>query len=369
MPYFLRRAWCLFEARRALFEGAPERALDHLRDPTLTLSTKADHLRRRAFQVLYRSAARRAQEGRDASVARLLQVVAGEDPDQAREWQQRLSHVPEVPREPPPSADLRELLARMRSAPSPASGARFEPTPLPRPPSGPARLPDARRFQLAIDDGGEFLVVTGNAVTLGHARAGLADVPFLGDLESLHARLVRSESFHGGPRWQVEALSGRRVAVEGRRVEGEPQDLADGDEVRLGRGLAFVFRVPEAGSASVLLELAGGVETEGAQRVLLFAAGVAGRVRIGAHGARHVPIAGLEHEVSMWLEGDELRVTCAGGLKVFDEFGTPSTASEEVRVPCPPPRRIDVAAGARPSQRVPFGFSISPLAGPAEVRP
>ena len=77
VPNFVRRAWRLIEARRALLEGVPERALEHLSDPVLSLSGEADRLRERSLSALYRHAARRAKEGRSQSVARVLEVVAG----------------------------------------------------------------------------------------------------------------------------------------------------------------------------------------------------------------------------------------------------------------------------------------------------
>lgn len=376
VPAIVRRFWRLFEARRALVEGAPEDALAHLRDPALALSERADHLRLRAMDVLFRNVATRHSEGRDSSVARLLTVAASEDPLRAEEWRRRLE--PErSPLEGPGSA-MRELLAEMRGrGERPPSEPRERPLPpLERvaPPAG-----EPLRFHLAVDDGGEFLVVSGSSVTIGHARAGRADVPLLADLESLHARLDYSASFHGGPRWRVEPLGhgARRGAVSVAQESGEEQPveesrpLADGDQVRLAPNVLIRFRRPEPASASAILEL-GGVEAEGAQRVLLFVPGSAGRVRIGSKAGRHVTVTGVEHEVELTLEcpeelndrPTELHVRCAGGVRVLGVDARDRPAQVLRALPCPPSARADLVLGARPSLRAPFGLSLAPIDPP-----
>lgn len=366
VPYFLRRCWRLLEARRALYEGAPERALGHLRDPALALSHRADLLRRRAMDVLFRDAARKASEGRDASVARLLVVAAGEDPARADEWRRRFRG--EVPSRVAQSG-MRELLAEMRASAGDA------PAPRPRPRPAPSRARTAGAaprpgaplsFHLAVDDGGELLVVAGRSASFGHARTGVADVPFLADLEPLHASLALEESFHGGASWTVRPVGRGRVEVGERGGDGEgPRPVADGDVVRLSPNVAFRFLRPDPASASAVLELLHGAEAEGAQRVLLWVGGAAGRVCVGPKANRHVPVAGVEHEVELSLEPAdapaEIVVRCAGGVRVLETDSPHDPAATERRLPCPPPRRIDVVLGARPAQRAPFGLALSPL--------
>ncbi|MEE8466816.1 MAG: FHA domain-containing protein, partial [Planctomycetota bacterium] len=355
-------------ARRALYEGAPERALENLRDPTLALSTRADALRQRAMDVLYRDAAHKASLGRDASVNRILGVAAAEDPARADQWRHSLAAADAAPER---ASGLTRLLAQMRDAGGGGSEAQGEPGPAPR--ARPvARAPTtpgkALRFQLAVDDGGEFLVVSGTRVTFGHARAQAADVPVLADIESVHALLEFGESFHGGPSWRIQALGRGAVDVNGRRIEGS-SDVRDGDLVQLAANLAFRFRRPEPASTSALLEFLHGAESEGAQRVLLLAAGPSGRVRIGPKSSRCIPVSGIEHEVELTLEPAAgpltLVVRCAGGVRVAGEDDPAERAATERHVPCPPERRVDVVLGARPSQRAPFGLSLSPIHPPS----
>ncbi|MDA1264918.1 MAG: FHA domain-containing protein [Planctomycetota bacterium] len=360
MPLFVRRVLRLLEARRALYEGAPERALGALRDPSLTLSPQADQLRRRAMEALFRSAAHKASQGRDASVARVLGVVASEDPRRADEWRRHLVP-PAVEPVEPRSSNLRALLAQMRAGK--ADGA-DQPRREEQQPSSVHRLDPpagaALRFHLAVDDGGEYLALSGKSLSFGHARAAAADVPLLADLESVHARISFGESFHGGPTWHVQPVGLGRVSVDGRVADGVIE-LHDGAQVRLSEHVGFRFWRPDPASASARVELLKGLEAEGATRLLLFAPGSAGRVRIGPKTNRHVPIAGVEQEIELSLEPadepTELIVRCGGGVRLIDG----PTGLGEVRLPCPPDRRIDVVLGARPSSQAPFGLAITPV--------
>ena len=368
IPSFVRRLWRLVEAERALFAGAPERALGALRDPVLALSPKADLLRERALDVLFRDAAQKAREGRDASVARLLGVAAGEDPTRAASWRRHFEAFP-PPDEGAGSSRgraLRDLLARLRDAGGPTDSA---PRALPAGRGGPPRLAPLEpgsgslRFRLAVDDGGDLLVVAASSLILGHARAGVADIPLLADLESRHARLTYGESFHAGPIWRLEGLADAPVRVEGREVLGA-RSLNDGDRVRLAANLEFRFSRPDPASATAVLELLHGAEAEGAQRVLLFVPGPTGRVRIGARTNRHVPVNGIEHEIELSLERApdraELLVRCAGGVRSLGAGGLAAASTEE-RVALPPRVRVDLVLGARPTQRAPYGLSLLPL--------
>lgn len=361
LPFFLRRSWWLFKAHRALSEGSAEHALACLRHPSLSVSSRADDLRRRAMDVLYRIAAERARQGRDGSVARLIRVAAEDDPERAVLWSRRLGGpAPDAP--DPKQDDLRRLLAEMRSGSGAAPPAHEPRVPAKHgapAPGGTRARTEALRFHLAVDDGGEFLVVCSASVTLGHARAGRADVPFLADIESRHARLVREESFHHGPTWRVEPVESAHVEV-GDRPLSAPELLTDGDVVRLAPNLAFRFRLPEPSSTSAVLELFHGAESEGAVRVLLLAPGPSGRVRIGPRRLRHVPVAGLEHEVELSLVENALKIVCEGGVRVLGVDAADEAAIEKC-VPFPPTRRYDVSVNARPSQRPPFCLAIDPI--------
>jgi hypothetical protein len=216
-------------------------------------------------------------------------------------------------------------------------------------------------FLLSIDDAGQYLVVQDTRLVLGHLRGGQADLPFLADVGAAHAVLERSESLTAGFVWSIAPVGREHVDVGGSRIEGSVS-LADGDRVRLGENLHFTYRVPDPASETVVLELQEGAECAGARRVLLLAAGAGGRVRIGTAANRHVRIAGLEHEISLVLEGERLRVRCAGP----SEGSEPAALPEEgVSFPLPPRRRIDLSVGQPQGGRPPFGLAV----GPADLGP
>jgi hypothetical protein len=367
LPPLVLRWLRLFEARRAILDGAPERALGVLRDPLLALSGEAALLRARALEVLYRSAASRRAQGREGSVARILAVIAGEDPERARLARAELAAAT-APRAEAPSR-LRGLLAQMRGegavqgstaaarSPSLSSPTTRSAAALPAPSAAPAVV---RRFHLAIDDGGEFLALLGARLVVGHARAGKADLPLLADLESEHAELSLCESFHAGPSWVLRPIGEHTVRVGGVLVGAEGAVLSDGAEIELASNARMRFRLPERASSTAILELLHGLESEGVARVLCFAPRTAGRVRIGPHVHRHVTVAGLEHEVVLLLDSDALTVSCAGGVHARDS-GEP--AAVELRVLQPLSTPLDLVVNARPSQRLPFGITLRPIEG------
>ena len=224
----------------------------------------------------------------------------------------------------------------------------------------------ATSFHLAIDDGGEFLVVSGSDIALGNARAGGAEIAFHADLQARHALLRWRTSFHFGPCWSIEPEDPQsslgQVRVDGRVIR-DAHDLAHGEEVRLSPRVAFRFLLPEPASSSAQLQFLHGMEVAGATRALLFVPGAQGRVRIGSRLKRHVAIPGLEHEVSLELGADGLHLRCAGGIR--EESGSvrnSAAVSTNKTLPCPPANRIDLRVNARPSQPLPFGLSLSPLA-------
>lgn len=225
--------------------------------------------------------------------------------------------------------------------------------------------PHARCFHLAVDDGGEFLVAAGERVTLGHVRSERADLPFLADVEREHAQLALHASFHGGDRWSIQAVHERaEIAVRGVRAGAVPVELADGDRVEIARNLACIFRAPDPASSSALLELEHGAECLGAARVLLLATGRAGRVRIGARRARLVPVAGLEHDVTIELAGSEILLTCAGGLACGAVHVAPAPGAA-LTVALPERAPVFVTAGARAGAGPPFTLVLRPVDGAA----
>jgi hypothetical protein len=219
-------------------------------------------------------------------------------------------------------------------------------------------MPLPALFHLAVDDGGEFLVFAGDELVLGHLRSPRAELRFLADVESEHARLLRHESFHGGVEWRLEALGGAAVRVQGRPLAGA-RALAHGDRVQLGGNLAFSFRTLAAATSSALLELEGQAECEGARRVLLFSPGAAGRVRIGSQRSRPICVPEIEREVALELQGDQLALSCAGGLRC-GTTRVPPAPGATLALELPLASALFVETGARGPGRAPFTLALRP---------
>ncbi|MEM9380341.1 MAG: hypothetical protein AAGB93_10375 [Planctomycetota bacterium] len=219
------------------------------------------------------------------------------------------------------------------------------------------------RLQASIDDAGDLLILAGDEITVGHATSDAADLALLADLEGVHARIRLVDSFHGGSTWRLAAEPGAAPpTVDGRAAERA--ELVDGIEVSFGRGAAFAVRRSDPSSASVVLELARGAESRGARRVVLMAPEEAGRVRIGPRRRRHVPVAGLQHDVAMVLTAGpsggagRLVVACDGGARRAD---LPADGATAVSIDLPIVRRVDLALGAAPERIPPFGIALRPV--------
>lgn len=210
------------------------------------------------------------------------------------------------------------------------------------------------RFHVEVDDGGEFLAVAGARIVIGHLRSSAADLRFLADIDADHVRLVRRDSFHAGPSWQLERGLAPKIRVNGRVLEDPSTGLFDGDEVELARNLSFRFREPQPSSQSAVLELLRGAECEGALKILLLAPGEAGVVRIGSKRDRHIPLADIEHEVSLKLSGSELWIHCAGGVRAVES----GDSSDTLVVACPPQSPQHLSVRARAHGRAPVGISL-----------
>lgn len=143
------------------------------------------------------------------------------------------------------------------------------------------------RFLASIDDGGEWLVVVGERCSV--RRGGGLTV----EVDAGGGELALRPSFHGGAAWTYTA-PGASVA----------RALADGERVELGARAGFVFRRPDEGSASAVLELQNGLEAAHAPRVLLWVPGAGGRVRIGLDRRAHVRLPAecgeAVHEWCVW---------------------------------------------------------------------
>jgi hypothetical protein len=214
----------------------------------------------------------------------------------------------------------------------------------------------ADQFLLTVDDAGQFLVALADGLTIGHARARAADLPFLADVGERHARLERCESLREGSSWSVVGLGRERVALDGRVLGAEGARLRDGQRLRLADNLELVFRVPDPASATVLLQAEHGVECQGARTIVLFASGAGGRLRIGAAAQRHVRVAALEHEIVLEREGCVLAVRCAAGV-----VAAAGRREERFELALPPSGRVDLWIGHSTGGRPPFALSIAPV--------
>lgn len=230
--------------------------------------------------------------------------------------------------------------------------------------------PSHSSFLLAVDDGGEYFVASGDSLVIGHLSSSSADLPFLADVEAAHARLATAESFHSGPRWTLAALGSAKILVAGHFVGPGPAVLSDGDLVHLAPNLSFRFRAPDPSSSAAVLDLLSGADCKGARHVLLFPPGPGGRVRIGSRRDRHIAVSDLLREVTLEIDDSALLVRCAGGVRVQGGPGSPG-AEAALSLPCPPARSISVSVGARAPDRPPFGITVWParMVAPNAARP
>ena len=364
----LARLRLLALARLALVTGDVEGALGLLCDPRLDRSARAQALRER----LRSSTPERENPG---SRIRRVEALLGDLRAEVETLARRSTQA-----EAPASARFALGLAGPSAiGPAPPAAARASRR-VPRSWAGPLRcataeggsfagdVEAARACRLAVDDGGEFLLVAGRSFVIGHLRGGLADLPLFADLEPRHAKLVRGESFHGGATWRLSALAGvdlrvrRGVAVAlPAPAGGVAVELADGDLVELGARAAFRFELPDASSVTARLELLHGLECLGASRLLLLAPGGAGRIRVGARRGRHVPLVDVDEDLVLeQTSPDTLRVSHAPGLVFPDESGPVS----ERDLSLPPSVRIDFEL-----VRSSFGTDPSSALGPAREEP
>jgi hypothetical protein len=207
---------------------------------------------------------------------------------------------------------------------------------------------------LSVDGGGQFLLCGAERLTLGHLRAGLADLGFLADVGAVHATLVRADSLQAGPGWRIEPCGDERVTVADEPVPAAGRRLEPGAPVKLGENLRFSLELPDPASASAVLELQRSAECAGARRIVLLARGPGGRVRIGSSKDHHVRVPGLDFELVLGWRGPELEL--ASELP-FEGAIT----GERGRLAFPPPARLSLTCGKPRGSRPPFGLSLEPV--------
>lgn len=225
-----RKAWAaqqLDQARKLADEGRLQTALDVL---AALDADDAALVRREVEQRL-------SQFQRQVEACRCA-LQAGQPEAAYRHWQQAKAIAP-------PHPELAELAARVAQALSPAHGSSERP------------LPVCDRSQLVVLDD-LALVVSAAEVGLGTPRAEGVHVPLQGPLHGRHAVLLRD-----GQGWRLAPCRDRHGQVCPVWVGGRPvADLCrldDGCLIQLGHGgSTWRFRLPVAGSATAVLELAPG---------------------------------------------------------------------------------------------------------------
>ena len=348
LPSFIRRRKLLFEARRLLLDGSPDGAFDCLSDPILSLSTEADSLRERVTGILCREAARLSDEGEERRAGRYLDRVASVDPTLARRWRARLmagttSALERGSRQRITDA-LSGTLRDMRREVSLSGG----------PPTG--------GFRLSLDDLGEYVVPLHSEFTLGHARAGRADLGVVADLDPIHARFRLHVSFHGGHSWRVSPVGAAPLMLSGEEVDSDGIALEAGGLLQLSPHVLIEVEGLGEGSSSIALKFRGGVECEGTSRLLLLGRGAAGEVKIGRSASAPLRVAGLEEGLSLRLNEDSrISVHSSAPIRFGGESSLDGTQREELMIHVPPTQNVDVLVGSSRGGRPPYGLMIAPL--------
>ena len=166
-------------------------------------------------------------------------------------------------------------------------------------------------FLLRVDEGGEYVVLRGDCVTVGNVREGKADLVVLANIAGRHASIQRSMSFHGGMQDRIRADNGE-VFVRGKSVPEHA--LKSGDRVRLGSSLELTYRVPSTRSITAALTLSSGFQTAGTDKILLMRdRGRDGRVLIGPAADAHVRVPDRCPEVEIFAAKDgQVRIRFTG---------------------------------------------------------
>lgn len=162
------------------------------------------------------------------------------------------------------------------------------------------------RFLLWVDAVGGFLVCQGREVTLGQPVPGRhVDVPILGDLSGLHAKIRRD-----GEGYLVEAI--RPTRVDGREVDGVAL-LDDGAVISMGGGVEVRFRRPHPLSSTARLEIISRHRTQPpVDAVLLLGESCV----LGPKQSSHVVCRDWSQEVVIHRQQDELTCCFSGSLEV-----------------------------------------------------
>ena len=142
-----------------------------------------------------------------------------------------------------------------------------------------------------------------DTVRIGNIMGKELDLSIMASISTEHAEIRRTRSFHGGCKYEIEALPGKDCYVNGRPVDVET--LAHGDCIRLGEDLEMVFRLPSAKSKTALLELGSGFEIDGIRQVLLMLpGGREGRIVVSRGNDAHISVSNAERAVELYRPSD-----------------------------------------------------------------
>lgn len=217
----------------------------------------------------------------------------------------------------------------------------------------------APRFHLAVDDGGEHLVLGGERWQFGHrasrpAETGV-DLGFLAPLRARHGCLERRLSLRGGVQYWLIPDPEAPVEIAGRVAQPGPLRLQHGDLIVLGGRLLLRFALLSLDSTSARLTIESSEDCEGARSILLLADGPEGALRIGSRNKHHLRVADLEHEVTLSLQPAELIVSCSGGFLRGTALG-----ARALSVPLPLRERLWIEPRARAAGKPPFALTLMP---------
>ncbi|HEY4310750.1 MAG TPA: FHA domain-containing protein [Pirellulales bacterium] len=187
----------------------------------------------------------------------------------------------------------------------------------------PTSDPPAERFLLWVDGVGGYMVCRGDVISLGQPVQGsYVDVPVLGDISRLHARIRRD-----GESYLIEPC--RATRVDGRVVESATL-LSDGSEIELGDGVRFRFRVPNPLSRTARLDFISRHRTQPTTDGVLL---LAESCIMGPGSTAHIVCRDWTNEVVLFPQGDDLFCRASGQYQVDGhevEGRAPITRSSQI---------------------------------------
>jgi len=190
-------------------------------------------------------------------------------------------------------------------ADDPASAAAPNDRRSPSPARRAAAIAPSERYVLWVDGVGSYLLLSGERTTIGRiGSSALADIALAGDIEGVHAEILRVE--HD---WFLVPRAPTRVG--GRAVERHL--LADGDRIELSQKVRLDFRLPTSLSSSAVIELPRDQRLPcDARRVIL----LDGNLILGATTACHVITPDAAARVVLRISEDTFHCHASQGVAI-----------------------------------------------------